>query len=52
MPFTVQVGDERLQLSSARSYAASEMLATPHERHGHEVLIQFTPGVLRADEVR
>jgi methionyl-tRNA formyltransferase len=48
--YEVVAGGERLILTVALSYDATETLDAPFVRHGNEVAIQCAPGVLRACE--
>lgn len=45
-PYTIHIGDERLLLTHALGYDATQQLDAPYTRFGQEVRIQCTPGVL------
>ncbi|MEZ4862919.1 MAG: formyltransferase family protein [Caldilineaceae bacterium] len=47
-PYPIQLEDQQLVLKAALAYDAHQTLNTPLLRKGAEVLIQFQPGVLRA----
>ncbi len=47
-PYSMAVGDEEIWLHSALAYTADQTLATPVERQGATLLLQFQPGVLQA----
>ena len=46
--YIIEIGGERLALRSAIAFAGDETLGVPYSRLGNDILIRFTPGVLRA----
>ena len=46
--YALEIGEQCYQLTEAISYQADGRLSTPAEKIGEELLIQFSPGVLRA----
>ena len=49
-PYSVKAGGQELLLATALAYTPDDVLPEPCMHAGDEVLIQFTPGVLRARE--
>ena len=47
-PYGIDIGGKRLTLQSAIAFEAEETLDAPYRRLESDILIQFTPGVLRA----
>jgi methionyl-tRNA formyltransferase len=46
--YSIDIGGERLTLQSAIAFEAEERLDAPYRHLGRDILIRFTPGVLRA----
>ena len=47
-PFEVDTGAARIPVHDAIAMDEAASLGTTHRAHGHDVLVQFSPGVLFA----
>lgn len=47
-PYLLQIGEEPFRLKAAIAYTPQAALSQPYVRSGQELMVQFTPGVVRA----
>lgn len=48
LSFEIVVGDERIPIRAVRDWSSDGRLPAPYLIQGDEILVQFTPGILRA----